>query len=150
MPSKKLSAYAKKLRDPRWQQCRLRILDAADWQCQWCGTTTRELQVHHGHYRRGANPWEYEDKYLHVLCDKCHEKAEYERSELYRVIGMMPPHAIYDLFPVVLDYGAKVIPKKFQAPEPEPAPEVDPSLDEEADQAELEEFFGSLKNYLKD
>jgi hypothetical protein len=81
------SAYAEKLRDPRWQKKRLRILERDNWKCQCCYSTTSALHVHHLHYTRGKEPWEYEDKSLVVLCEQCHkEEPELlpQVLELYR------------------------------------------------------------------
>jgi hypothetical protein len=70
------SAYSKKLRDPRWQKKRLDILNRDNFACVLCEATTEELQVHHENYRRGADPWDYDDAELHTLCKSCHESTE--------------------------------------------------------------------------
>ena len=72
-----VSAYSSLLRDPRWQRKRLEVLEAVDWTCENCGAQSKELQVHHVYYKKGAKPWEYEniDKYeLLVFCADCHGK----------------------------------------------------------------------------
>jgi hypothetical protein len=63
-------SYRKLLRDPRWQKKRLKILERDDWTCQRCGSTDRELQVHHLVYA-GA-PWDVPDDALVTLCVRCH------------------------------------------------------------------------------
>jgi hypothetical protein len=70
-------SYADLLKDRRWQQKRLEVLDSAGWECQNCGSTDNavQLHVHHKKYRRGAKPWEYELVELQALCEPCHEKA---------------------------------------------------------------------------
>lgn len=60
------------LKDPRWQHKRLEALQAADFSCQKCATTSRALDVHHTLYVPGRNPWEYELEDLRVLCEDCH------------------------------------------------------------------------------
>ena len=37
--------YAEQLRDPRWQQMRLRVLERDRWTCD-CGDSTTTLHVH--------------------------------------------------------------------------------------------------------
>lgn len=68
--------YAEKLKDPRWQKLRLQILERDKWTCKHCGATDKTLHVHHVHYIKGAEPWEYdEDKHLlETLCCDCHEQ----------------------------------------------------------------------------
>ena len=51
-------------RDPRWQKKRLEVLERAEWCCEWCGDSERELQVHHGYYEGNKKPWEYPNKSL--------------------------------------------------------------------------------------
>lgn len=64
--------YVEKLRDPRWQKKRLEVLDRAGWKCELCGLQSNSMHVHHGYYRRGAQPWEYHKSTLHALCEFCH------------------------------------------------------------------------------
>src|SRR5688500_18518793 len=153
MPKKKLSAYAKKLLDPRWQRKRLEVLEGSAWTCSWCGSKHKTLHVHHGYYRRDADPWDYDDEYFHALCHCCHEKAEFERSELYRVIGMIPPSKVSRLFEQTVIYAGECLPGKVEewanAPS-DPETEVDPSLMEEASLEELGDFFAGLKHLLGD
>lgn len=70
-----LSAYAKLLRDPRWQRKKAIICERDDWKCRGCGETEKNLQVHHKSYIRGLKPWEYEDRFLVTLCEDCHQRA---------------------------------------------------------------------------
>jgi hypothetical protein len=67
--------YAQQLLHPKWQQLRLRVMDAAGWKCQRCGETEVTLNVHHPEYRRGAMAWEYEPEELQCLCAHCHGDA---------------------------------------------------------------------------
>lgn len=66
--------YSEKLRDPRWQKKRLLILERDEWQCQLCYDKETMLVVHHRYYTPGAEPWEYPDEALVVLCDNCHQE----------------------------------------------------------------------------
>lgn len=65
-------SYAEKLKDPRWQQKRLLILQRDDWTCRICLNKNDTLNVHHAFYRRGLDPWEYPDHTLFTLCETCH------------------------------------------------------------------------------
>ncbi len=92
-PTKRQKEYMEKLRDPRWQKLRLEVLDAAAWRCTWCGTSKKNLQIHHGYYSKGAEPWEYPKENLHVLCEHCHEQAESLKVQVLEVVGLI--HAKY-------------------------------------------------------
>lgn len=72
--------YSEKLRDPRWQKMRLKIMERDGFQCQHCGSKEGTLNVHHRFYRKGASPWDYEDSALVTLCEDCHTMAEKERD----------------------------------------------------------------------
>lgn len=63
--------YQEKLKDPRWQRKRLKILERDNWKCINCLDDTSTLHVHHIDYQ-GKNPWDTEDDLLEVLCDDCH------------------------------------------------------------------------------
>ncbi len=65
-------SYAERLKDPRWQQKRLRIMDRDGWQCIACHSKEKTLNVHHTRYVQGRMPWEYADEELHTLCQDCH------------------------------------------------------------------------------
>lgn len=79
--------YYELLKHPKWQEKRLRIMERDGFKCLECGSNDTTLNVHHGYYRKGAEPWDYEDETLHTLCEGCHKKAEILRAELYRKIG---------------------------------------------------------------
>lgn len=64
-------SYSEKLRDPRWQKKRLKILERDRWQCQACHSDSRNLQVHHLIYRK-VDPWDYPDECYQTLCEDCH------------------------------------------------------------------------------
>lgn len=83
-----LSRYAELLRDPRWQERRLRIMEAAKFSCVNCGTTEKTLAVHHKIYIRGRKPWEYEDHLLECICEDCHTRTHNKRTELDCVLAM--------------------------------------------------------------
>ena len=67
------ASYSEKLKDPRWQKKRLKILERDDWTCQRCKSKTETLHVHHRRYLPNTQPWDHPDKLLLTLCDICHE-----------------------------------------------------------------------------
>jgi hypothetical protein len=78
--------YAEKLKDPRWQQKRLRIFERDEWKCRDCGSDSETLTVHHCHYSRGG-PWETPDEYLLTLCEGCHEHRQVCEDKIKRCLG---------------------------------------------------------------
>ena len=74
----------------------MEILNEAGFECECCGDTESQLQVHHGYYEKGKEPWEYEDDTLWCLCDKCHEKAHAFKNAIdvalakYRPTSLLP------------------------------------------------------------
>ena len=73
-----VAKYSEKLKDPRWQKKRLKILERDEWHCQKCFDDESTLVVHHRLYLPNAEPWDYPDELLITLCESCHE---YEGSE---------------------------------------------------------------------
>jgi len=69
--------YFDKLKDPRWQKKRLLVLHRDKFTCSSCGSTDKELHVHHMMYESKI-PWETRDFFLITLCTDCHK----ERHEL--------------------------------------------------------------------
>jgi len=76
--------YAEKLKDPRWQERRLQIMDRDNWTCQLCGDTNATLHVHHKSYK--GEPWEAPDEALTTYCEHCHFLTEDSIRE-----GIEPP-----------------------------------------------------------
>lgn len=89
--------YAEQLKDPRWQKKRLKIMERDNFACVACGNTKRELHVHHGVYIKGLLAWEYELKYLHTLCNLCHDTTELFMPLIYRLIGEINPQLLWDI-----------------------------------------------------
>lgn len=104
--------YWEKLKDPRWQKKRLDILNRDEFACLDCGDTESTLHVHHCLYRRGLEPWEYEDRELRTLCESCHElRADIEHDvklEFARLLALMKKDDISAIMPGLLnmqDFG---------------------------------------------
>jgi hypothetical protein len=77
----KKEEYIKKLRDPKWQKIRLKILERDEWHCQQCGNAKETLHVHHRYYEKGKEPWDYPLEALITLCEFCHEGEKEQLSE---------------------------------------------------------------------
>jgi hypothetical protein len=82
-----MKTYTEKLKDPRWQKKRLQIMERDNFTCQKCESTTETLNVHHRHYRKGADPWDYEDWVFQTLCQPCHEKTSRLLQSLNEQVG---------------------------------------------------------------
>jgi hypothetical protein len=78
------SAYADKLRDPRWQRRRLEIMQRDYWRCTKCRDKESTLHVHHRYYLRGTEPWEYPPDAFMTLCERCHTLETQTRGEAER------------------------------------------------------------------
>lgn len=84
-------SYSEKLRDPRWQKMRLKIMERDKFKCQHCYSAEKTLNVHHAFYTKGAAPWEYEDSALLTLCEDCHGQVEL-RNRLILAATAASPH----------------------------------------------------------
>jgi hypothetical protein len=67
--------YSERLKDPRWQKMRLRILERDAFTCLDCGATDKTLHVHHSYYVKNRDVWDYPLFSLKTLCCDCHEVA---------------------------------------------------------------------------
>lgn len=85
-----MSTYSEKLRDPRWQRRRLEKLQAQDFACEGCTDTESTLHVHHRLYRKGADPWDYADNELAVLCEACHAEDHEAKAEFEELMCCVP------------------------------------------------------------
>lgn len=66
--------YKDLLKDPKWQNRRLAILQRDIFTCQICGDKPTTLNVHHIVYFPNILPCEYPDYLLLTLCQPCHKK----------------------------------------------------------------------------
>ena len=64
--------YAEKLKDPRWQKKRLKILERDGWKCNLCKCDADTLHIHHLEYT-SKDPWDEPNKNLITLCKYCHD-----------------------------------------------------------------------------
>lgn len=78
-----------KLKDPRWQKKRLEILTRDSFTCQRCLSTENTLHIHHRHYLKSREPWDYPSELLATLCYSCHQKEEDCASSAEEILKTM-------------------------------------------------------------
>lgn len=81
-----IMTYSEKLKDPRWRQRRLEILERDEYACQDCGHESKSNHVHHIVYRFDCEVWEYPDNELKTFCASCHEQTTRYKKELKYLI----------------------------------------------------------------
>ncbi len=64
--------YSQQLSNPKWQECRLRILNRDGFACFYCNDKDSPLHVHHLTYENGKSAWDYPDNNFITLCETCH------------------------------------------------------------------------------
>lgn len=77
-----MTTYQEKLKDPRWQKCRLEVFERDDWMCQFCCSITKTLEVHHKEYLSGLDPWDYPLSNFITLCEDCHKKVTQRNASI--------------------------------------------------------------------
>ena len=87
-------SYADQLKHPLWQRKRLEVFEAAEFTCQRCKSTDKQLHAHHKIYLRGRKPWEYPNELLECLCDDCHDQVHDELESLHLLIAQQPTSAL--------------------------------------------------------
>lgn len=85
--------YREQLQHPRWQRRRLAVLQAADFQCEECGSGEKTLNVHHVHYMLGTMLWDYPLALLECLREGCHK----ERQKVQQTILLNVATVLRDL-----------------------------------------------------
>jgi hypothetical protein len=83
--------YAEKLQDPRWQRLRLKIFERDKWKCVVCGDGTTALNIHHGFYRYGKEPWELPEDTMWSVCEGCHQVWCCGAGDLRLIVGRIHP-----------------------------------------------------------
>jgi hypothetical protein len=89
MGAGEMTAYAEKLRDPRWQKKRLEVMQRDGFACVECGDRRSSLNVHHGCYVPGRDPWDYEDELLHTTCEPCHQRLQKALADVHLLLGTL-------------------------------------------------------------
>lgn len=77
--------YRKLLKDDRWSQRRQEIMRRDGFRCRRCGAKSK-LNVHHRWYIYGRQPWQYPDRCLVTLCEKCHRHVHLMRHVRYAIL----------------------------------------------------------------
>ncbi len=80
-------SYSEKLKDPRWQKKRLKILERDNWTCQICIDKTETLHIHHLIYLKDCAPWEYNNNFLITVCAECHDDICNEKPSIKDIIA---------------------------------------------------------------
>jgi 5-methylcytosine-specific restriction endonuclease McrA len=80
------TAYAEKLKDPRWQKKRLEILNRDEFKCAHCTDDKITLHVHHIEYKKGCDPWDYPNDNFLTLCTICHNIWHMRKTELEKTL----------------------------------------------------------------
>lgn len=89
MAKQEHKSYYELLRDPRWQRKRLEVMERAGFTCEECDKGDETLNVHHSFYEKNRDPWDYPDRSLHCLCEKCHDEAERMRVSVRHHVGLV-------------------------------------------------------------
>jgi hypothetical protein len=87
--------YAEKLKDPRWQQKRLRILERDEWACLACNAANQTLHVHHKAYE--GEPWDVADEFLETLCEECHANRRGMDKFFCQLVKTFPTRGMNEL-----------------------------------------------------
>lgn len=94
--------YFAKLKDPRWQRRRLEVFERANWSCEMCGEKSETLNVHHGLYRYGLEPWEIPGETLWCLCEGCHCICQDHLADLKLELGRSNPKFYGEIMHAIL------------------------------------------------
>ena len=86
MRKKYVNNYSEKLKDPRWQKKRLKILERDFWTCMSCCDTETTLHIHHKVYK-AKEPWDEPDEHLITLCADCHETETNEMKNAIYILN---------------------------------------------------------------
>jgi hypothetical protein len=104
--------YAEKLKDPRWQKLRLKVLERDGWRCTHCDDAATTLHVHHKLYLRGREPWDYDPSLLCTLCEPCHAiETESGRPCLERLLSALAARDCHGTALEALAEGIEGLPK---------------------------------------
>lgn len=87
---KSTSEFWEKYKHPKWQEMRLRVMQRAEFRCEDCACEDETLNVHHGFYVKGKDPWDYPESSFSCLCESCHESRTEMLAQIRRLTGNMP------------------------------------------------------------
>jgi hypothetical protein len=96
--------YHEKLRNPKWQEKRLKILERDGFKCVLCCIKS-DLELHIHHEKYSGEPWEVEDQHLKTLCCNCHHFVSKigvkKLSELKKFVVIYNIHLYYKFLFVI-------------------------------------------------
>lgn len=92
-----MSAFLDSYKSPQWQRVRLEVLQAANFACEECGATDKQLQVHHRIYRKNLAAYLYRNDELIALCAECHTFEHYARDTLKEFLARMNHRQLCEL-----------------------------------------------------
>lgn len=98
-----MPSYADKLRDPRWQKLRLKVMERDSFQCQCCGDKESTLNIHHLKYTK--QPWDAPIGDLETLCEKCHKEREDTNSKF----RLMPSFDVNNNLSAIIDMDKGIL-----------------------------------------
>jgi 5-methylcytosine-specific restriction endonuclease McrA len=104
--------YSEKLLDPRWQKKRLEILGRDMFECRICHSTDKTVHVHHRHYIKGREPWDYPNDLLVTLCHVCHKKEEDAAGSAEEILNTLHHWGYFNF--EITDVLNRMINKKIQ------------------------------------
>lgn len=79
--------FLEQYKHPKWQEKRAEVFQANGFACSECGSTERQLHVHHPYYKKGARVWEYECRELLCLCYECHGVYHHVTDKLKEMLA---------------------------------------------------------------
>ncbi len=97
----KVMTYQEQLKSPKWQKKRLEILERDNFTCSYCGSTEKQLHVHHGYYDKNVKLWDYEDETMHTLCYYCHNLSHEYLEQLKHRIAYFNPKYLLELNEII-------------------------------------------------
>lgn len=104
-----MATYYDKLKMPQWRELRSSIIQERGHKCQRCGgSSSWNLELHHGYYKPATDPWDYEKSSLWLLCRNCHEAVQQLTTALHRTIGMLNPEELFRLKSVFEDAAFEI------------------------------------------
>ncbi len=65
--------YALDMETSEWKVLRAKIMIRDNGLCTRCGARDTTLDVHHIEYHPGKRAYEYDEKFLRLLCRRCHQ-----------------------------------------------------------------------------
>lgn len=93
--------FWERYKHPKWQEKKASIIARDGWICQRCyedcRKTGKTVHVHHGYYRRNADPWEYPEDTLFTLCEDCHETVGDAKHDVHLEVARFGPHNLESL-----------------------------------------------------